>query len=218
MKKKSSYYFLIQALCIVFLASCIGLRDNSGLVPGDASIVNQAIILDMQNIDASSNKDFFSKVYFNPNLKFRDYLPYINSQGLYRIGFGCKPIWGCVVDKMPDTSQNLLSISDSHLDVLLSEEVDTVGKIHYPIYYYSPVFETKVQGIYAFHRSVSTFMGDDFDLFNRIMDGDTLSTTQGASFFLNLVVGKFVRFRIVDGTIEWLDCCGYTSPWSANCK
>ena len=157
---------------------------------------NQAILeyIDFLVTDAG-------KFRIDPNLKFRDYLSMVSERGLVSHYEGAAMRWHCVLDEHPDTSKVMLlpELPNEFMNtIVVAERLDTTDTDYMPAFYFSPVFETKEKGVYAFHESVS---------FVLTMEGYTD----------DVIIRLFHRFRIIDGTIEWLDCYGRTSvPFGAD--
>ena len=135
-----------------------------------------------------------TKVQFrvDPILKYRDFLTMANDRGIVSNHHGIKMKWSCVLNEHPDTSI-VMSLpplpKDLRGKIVVDSRIDTVGTDYMAAVYYSPVFKTKEKDVYAFHESI-VFVLDVEGWRN------------------DVVIRKFIRFKIVDGTVEWLDCCG----------
>ena len=163
--------------------------NRTSLIDGESN-PNQPIVDYIEFLVSVNN----NKLRVAPTLKFRDYLTMVYENGVVSNQVGFKMKWQCVLDEHPDTSKVMLlpQLPNQLMNtVVVAESIDTLGTDYMRTVYFSPVFETNNKGIYAFHVStvsVQIFHGYRDDYIDR----------------------WFVRYRILDDTIEWLNCYGRT--------
>ena len=185
----------IFVLLLFLFSSCISLKKN--IEPVD---LNKYILLHIDGLVSYSKEPF----RVHSILKFRDYLTMVNTVRGYPVVSnheGLKMKWQCVLNEHPDTSivMPLPSLPKTYMSqVVVDARIDTVETDYIPTFYFSPVFETKDKGVYAFHESWAGTMRID-------MGGGDIWVVE------DVIIREFVRFRIVEGTVEWLDCCGHSN-------
>lgn len=189
----SNKIFLFLIFLIIF-NSCVsskGMNIDRSMI--ERNNLNQYIIKYISN-KLGENGDVFR---IDTELKFRDYLTMVDVRGLVSNHAGFKMKWQCVLDVHPDTSiiERLPQLPKEFQNkIILETSIDTVDTDYMPIVYFSPVFETKEKGVFAFHESISF-----------------VYKVEGFGGGIDVIVREFIRFRIVDGAVEWLDCCGRTN-------
>jgi len=176
---------------IVLLSSCAQHVFYGSRRHAELTKMSRFILQDLERV-ALEFPDTIIRV--NQDLRFREYL----EKKSWRTGIvyrqaAIRMKWFCVLDDLPDTT---IVLPFPELPVQMQSKfvvnglIDRERTVHLPTIYYSPVFETKEPGVYAFHRTMDYNLGAEWD-------------------FMEVTHRIFIRFRIDDaGAVVWLDCCG----------
>ena len=185
------YSIFLAMLILIGYTSCMSFKGTSRVKSYNNDIGLNQYILDY--VDAVVD-GLNSKVRIDPELKYRDYLTMVTeNRHLVSDHVGFKMRWQCVMDEYPDTTSVLFLPKEGFNDsVIVRSGLDTLGSDYIQSMFFSPVFETKEKGGYAFHVSY---------VFFDIAEG----------WRNDFIYRWFVRFRIDDGSVEWLDCSGRTA-------
>ena len=126
--------------------------------------MSRFILPDMERV-ALEYPDTILRIH--PDLKFRKNL----TKKSWRTGMvynqaAIEMKWSCVLDEQPDTTI-VLPLPELPKGLrsrfIVSRTIDRDRTAHIPSIFYSPVFETKEPGVYAFHRSIVYNLAAEFD-------------------------------------------------------